>query len=178
MTDIHLPMTSQLTLPQILRRARFIFLSLFVVELSALLQDLRAEGHAMNSRWAFGVMGHLPGVGEYPGGELSLRYGRPIFLTNQEGSFYGRMVAGIADGNGEAFGSVGCAYHITYSATTLEGGGVVGYFDGEGFGAGGEAALFQQVFNSRVELGGIARVLGESGGTEKEALVGLRFRFE
>jgi hypothetical protein len=34
------------------------------------------------------------------------------------------------------------------------------------------------VFGSTAELGGIVRVLAESGGTEKEALVGIRFRFD
>jgi hypothetical protein len=142
-------------------------------------QGLNAErSGGMSAKWAYGVMAHVPGVGEEPGGELSVRFGSPMARDLHSLGFYGRIAGGIADGNGEGFGSGGLAYYSAQTGTTLEGGGLAGFFDGRRFGAGGEGGLFQQLFQGNAEVGGVARILAESGGAEKEVLIGVRFRFE
>ncbi len=180
MTGIRVTLNSDVSSKLTAARAFFLLLFLMLIQTSVSPQALKAEGAGGNSadgRLAFGFMAHVPGVGESPGGEFSLHYGSSIDPDRNFLGYYGRLVVGIADGNGEGFGSAGLAIRGVQTGTTLEGGVVTGYFDGERFGVGGEGALFQEVFNSHLELGGVARVLAESGGTEKEALFGVRFRF-
>jgi hypothetical protein len=180
MTDSELTTPQQDAFPKSIGHSLLSLIAFFLLAATILVQDLSADRNSVNtshSLWAFGVMGHIPGVGEAPGGEVSLRYGLLSGDRDHTAGLYARLVAGIAEGNAETFGSFGLAYSIARTGTTLEVGGVLGYFDGERFGAGGEGAMFQRIFDSSMELGGIARVLGESGGTEKQALIGVRFRF-